>query len=83
VKRRGFRHLYLLCFEKAPTGPPPDNRFQYWSAKRTATVENTKCVILNRGDMHWLSQRECLADDRLWKIYWWGGHRDEAIIKWV
>jgi hypothetical protein len=61
--------------------PPPDSRFQYWSAKRTAAIENTKCVVLNRGDMHWLSQRDCLADERLWKIYWWGGHRDEVTIR--
>jgi hypothetical protein len=22
-----------------------------------------------------------LADERLWKIYWWGGHRDEALVR--
>jgi hypothetical protein len=31
--------------------------------------------------MHWLSQRDCLADERLWKIYWWGGHRDEILLR--
>ena len=31
--------------------------------------------------MHWLSQRDCLSDERLWKIYWWGGHRDEALVR--
>lgn len=70
-----------VVFEKVAGGPPPDSRLQYWSAKRTAVIENTKCVVLNRGDMHWLSQRDCLADERLWKIYWWGGHRDEALIR--
>lgn len=58
-----------------------DDRFEYWSAKRSSIVEGTKCVILNSGDMHWLSQRDCLANEQLWKIYWWGGHRDEALVQ--
>lgn len=78
---QGISPFISVVFEKVVGGPPPDSRFQYWSAKRTAVIENTKCVVLNRGDMHWLSQRDCLADERLWKIYWWGGHRDEALIR--
>jgi len=31
--------------------------------------------------MHWLFQRDCLADEQLWKIYWWGGHRDERLVR--
>ena len=78
---QGISPFVSVVFERTMAGPPPDSSFQYWSAKRTATIENTKCVVLNRGDMHKLSQRDCLADERLWKIYWWGGHRDEAIIR--
>ena len=80
-KARSISPFVSLVFEKTMSGPPSDSIFQYWSAKRTATIENTKCVVLNRGDMHLLSQRDCLADERLWKIYWWGGHRDEATIR--
>ena len=69
-----------VVFEKTAS-VPPDSRFQYWSAKRTAVVENIRSVVLNRGDMHWLSQRDCLEYEKLWKIYWWGGHRDEALIR--
>jgi Eco57I restriction-modification methylase len=58
-----------------------DVRFEYWSVKQTAALANTKSVILNRGDMHWLSQRDCLENEKLWKIYWWGGHRDEGLIR--
>jgi len=61
----------------------PDSRFAYWSAKRTAFVENSQAVVLSRGDMHWLLQADCLNDERLWKIYWWGSHRDEALIRTV
>jgi len=78
---QGISPFVSVVFQRTKAGPLPDTSFQYWSAKRTATIENTKCVVLNRGDMHWLSQHDCLADERLWKIYWWGGHRDEVIIR--
>ena len=41
-----------VVFEKSAS-VPSDSRFQYWSAKRTALVENIRAVVLNRGDMHW------------------------------
>ena len=77
---QGISPFVSVVFEKTIAGSP-DNSFQYWSAKRTATIENTKCVVLNRGDMHWLSQRDCVADESLWKIYWWGGHRDDGLVR--
>jgi len=58
-----------------------EGRFGYWSAKRTALIENAQAVVVSRADMHWLSQRDCLNYEKLWKIYWWGGHRDEALIR--
>ena len=58
-----------------------DSRFAYWSAKRTVVVQNSRAVVLNRGDMHWLAQSDCLEYEKLWKIYWWGGHRDEALVR--
>ena len=76
----GISPFISVVFEKT-TSVPPDSRFQYWSAKRTAMVENVRSVVLNRGDMHWLSQRDCLEYEKLWKIYWWGGHRDEQLIR--
>jgi len=78
---KGISPFVSVVFEKTVSEAASDGRFQYWSAKRTAVVENTQCVVLNRGDMHWLSQHDCLADERLWKIYWWGGYRDEAMIR--
>jgi hypothetical protein len=78
---KGISPFVSVVFQKALSGPPSENRFQYWSAKRTAMIANTQCIVLNRGDMHWLSQRDCLANEKLWKIYWWGGHRDEVLIR--
>ncbi len=78
---KGISPFVSVVFEKTPHGPAADSRFQYWSAKRTALVANTQCIVLNRGDMHWLSQRDCLENEKLWKIYWWGGHRDAALVR--
>lgn len=78
---RGISPFLSVVFEKQSGAALAHNRFQYWSAKRTATIENIQCVVLSRGDMHWLSQRDCLANERLWKIYWWGGHRDEFLVR--
>ena len=76
----GISPFISVVFEKT-TRVPPDSRFQYWSAKRTALVENVRSVVLNCGDMHWLSQRDCREYEKLWKIYWWGGHRDEQLVR--
>jgi hypothetical protein len=78
---KGISPFASVVFQKAPIGILNEDRFQYWSAKRTAMIANTQCIVLNRGDMHWLSQRDCLANEKLWKIYWWGGHRDAALIQ--
>ena len=82
-KTKGISPFASVVFEKAPLSVAPDNRFDYWSAKRTAVLENTRAVVMTRGDMHYLSQSHCLEFEKLWKIYWWGGHRDEALIKHV
>jgi hypothetical protein len=79
---KGISPFVSVVFEKKkPEFKRSDVRFEYWSAKRTAAVANTQSVVLGRGDMHWLSQRDCLENEKLWKIYWWGGHRDEGLIR--
>lgn len=79
-KAKGIAPFISAVFEKS-NGPDPDWSFDYWAAKYSDTIENTQCVVLNRGDMHRLAQTECLRNERLWKIYWWGNHRDEALIR--
>jgi hypothetical protein len=58
-----------------------DQRFAYWSAKETAFIECVQAVILNRADLSYVWQRRFEQDEELWKVYWWGGHRDEALIQ--
>ncbi|MCA1510452.1 N-6 DNA methylase [Bradyrhizobium sp. NBAIM01] len=79
---QGISPFVSVVFDKTDVDLKRDDvHFPYWSAKRTAVVANTKAVVLSRGDMHWLSQRDCLENEKLWKIYWWGGHRDDALIR--
>ena len=61
--------------------PSEDDRFAYWSAKETAFVKRVQAVVLNRADLRVAVQSDFMNDETLWKIYWWGGHRDEALIK--
>jgi hypothetical protein len=61
--------------------PEPGSAFGYWSAKETAFVRHVKAVVLNRADFCYGVQEEFLGDDTLWKIHWWGTHRDRALIQ--
>ncbi|MCF7809596.1 SAM-dependent methyltransferase [bacterium] len=67
-----------VVFDKIP--PQRNKRFQYWSAKKTAFIGGTQSVLLSLPDLKTLRQESVLHDDELWKIYWWGGHHDEALI---
>ncbi len=57
-----------------------DTRTRYWSAKKTLLASRLKAVVLNRTDLRLVRQNELINDDRLWKIYLWGSHRDYALI---
>ncbi|MEN6370906.1 MAG: N-6 DNA methylase [Armatimonadota bacterium] len=57
------------------------NTFEYWSAKKTALVARLRAPILSRVDLRLLNQDKVLKWDAMWKIHWWGNHRDEALIR--
>lgn len=78
---QGVAPFVSVVSDKRSSRLTEKHRFPYWSAKRTVSVENTQAIILNRGDLHYLDQMECLENDKLWKIYWWGGRRDKILIK--
>lgn len=75
----GTSPFISAIFEKGE--PPPEHRFSYWSARRIAEVERTRAVVISRADMHHLNQDECRRYENVWKIYWWGGRRDEGLIR--
>ena len=37
--------------------------------------------VIKIADLRLVRQQDFIEDDILWKIYWWGGHRDEALVK--
>jgi Eco57I restriction-modification methylase len=77
---KGVAPFVSVVFQKTTNQALDKHRFPYWSAKRTVEVENTQYVLLNPGDLHYLNQTECVLNEKLWKVYWWGGHRDQALI---
>jgi len=61
----------------------PLHMTHYWSAKRTANVESLQAVLFSRNDLKLIRQTESMKDSKLWKIYWWGNHRDEELIRYL
>ena len=68
-----------VVFEKRPP-KRRTHRFRYYSAKEAALVDGLRVVSLSKPDLHVVRQSDFVADDELWKVYWWGGHRDEALL---
>ena len=67
-----------VVFEKRK--PARSSRFAYWSAKKSTFIERVQAVVLSRADVNIVQQDELLSNDDLWKVYWWGGHRDRALL---
>ena len=75
------RAISPFCFVQYGAGSPPsDHILEYWSAKKTETSTNTQFVVLTLYDLHKVRQWELISDDFLWKVYWWGNHRDAALV---
>jgi Eco57I restriction-modification methylase len=60
--------------------PDSAHRINYWSAKKTAIVDSFQAVVLRTPDLRLPKQSELLVNESLWKTYWWGNHRDAALI---
>ncbi|MBN1873387.1 MAG: N-6 DNA methylase [Anaerolineae bacterium] len=81
------RHVFFsgavspFCFLQYRPGEYSSNHWvQYWSAKKTEIIAKTQAVILTLADVHRVRQLELAHNDLLWKVYWWGNHRDAALI---
>jgi len=68
----------VVCYQNNPASY--SHRLQYWSAKKTKVVENNQAIILYHSDIRQVKQRDLIIDESLWKIYWWGGHRDVSLL---
>lgn len=60
-----------------------DNHFKYWSAKKTQFVAKNQVVALTHADLKYVSQFKVINNDTLWKTFWWGGHRDDALVSMI
>ncbi len=69
----------FVHYQSKPTDPM--HRIYYWSAKKSERVDNTKTIVLNLYDLRQVRQQELVEKDHLWKVYWWGNHRDAELIK--
>ena len=81
VRQTGAQSPFISIVFSKQLPNQEDPLFEYWSAKKTAIVKDTQAVILSRADLRRLRQRDVLLNEDLWKIYWWGSHRDEALIR--
>lgn len=58
----------------------PLHRVFYWSAKKSDIVDKVRRVVLTLPDLHQIKQTDLASNETLWKVYWWGSHRDAALI---
>jgi len=85
-----FTHVRQIYFSAAIApfsfvnygAKPADSqhRVHYWSAKKNEMVDKTKAVVLTLPDLHQIKQIDLINNEALWKVYWWGSHRDAALV---
>lgn len=86
-----FVHVRRLFFDKAiapfvflnfapHADRSNDDRFVYLSARRTKVAQELRIVALTNADRRIVRQAEVRDRDYLWKTYWWGSHRDAALL---
>ncbi|MBN1900351.1 N-6 DNA methylase [Candidatus Sumerlaeota bacterium] len=54
---------------------------QYWSAKRTKTIEGMQSIVFSRNDLNQIPADMDLWNHWIWKVLWWGTHQDERLIR--
>lgn len=56
------------------------HRVRHLSAKKMAVIQGNPSVVLYQSDIRQIRQDDLINNEQLWKTYWWGGHRDAALI---
>jgi len=70
---------YVEFLKKQPE-KNEDNLIRYWSTKKSAAIGGQQAVILSRTDLRLVMQQDIRCNDKLWKVFWWGSHRDKALL---
>lgn len=76
--KKGTSPFCFVYYQQTP--PKPNHYLQYWSMKKTDFVGKTQSVILHYTDIHKVEQTKLITFEKLWKVYWWGNHRDAALV---
>ncbi len=80
------RHVFFnadapFAFVQYEVGlPNPSHKIYYWSIKKTELIDKVQTIILSYSDLRQVKQNDIKYNETLWKVYWWGGHRDAALI---
>lgn len=59
--------------------PTANAYINYWTARRTKVIENTKAVAIDKTDFKFFRYPYTAVHD-IWKIYYFGNHRDYSLI---
>jgi len=68
---------FILAEKRTPSS---DERVVIWNARRVSVVERLRSVAAVPLDRRVVMQRDLADADYLWKVFWWGGHHDAALI---
>lgn len=68
----------FVLAEKRP--PRPEERVVLWNARRTGSVERLRTMSAVPLERRVVAQAELAEADYLWKVFWWGGHHDAALV---
>ena len=60
---------------------PSDHWIYYWSVKKNEMTDKAQVVVLTLPDIRRIRQIDLACNEFLWKVYWWGSHRDAALMK--
>ncbi|MTJ08783.1 class I SAM-dependent DNA methyltransferase [Anabaena sp. UHCC 0204] len=69
-----------IVFQKTSDIDTQQQIVDYFSAKKSAHAASLKSVVLSHVDIQRVRQSDFIENDKLWKIYWWGNHRDHDLI---
>jgi hypothetical protein len=67
----------MIAFQKSEQQGKP---VEYWSAKQVATLKETQAILLSKYDRHIFRDLN-LADNKIWKICWFGRQADNEFLR--
>ncbi len=69
----------VVLFKKEKQGDSP---VHYWSAKKNVASKNNQTIFFSKNDLNILHDLD-LADNRTWKLFMWGRHKDYEFLNYL